>query len=121
MNSKKIFIIEDDNMTIEILKFIFTKEKYDVYVSKDGLDAIEKIPEILPDLVVTDILLPMKSGLEIIQFIKTNYPTMPVMALSSLGEEEATVADAFNLGVDDFIAKPFNPKELLLRAKRYLK
>jgi DNA-binding response OmpR family regulator len=121
MHTKKIFIIEDDNMTIEILKFIFSKEGYLLSISKDGLDAIERIPEEIPDLVLTDIMLPMKSGLEIIQFIKDNYANMPVIALSSLGEEEATVLDAFKLGVDDFIAKPFSPNELLLRVKRCLK
>lgn len=118
---KRIFIIEDDNMTIQILKFIFTKEGYELLISKDVLDAIERIPNETPDLVITDIILPMKSGLEIIQFIKKNYPNIPVLALSSLGEEETTVVDAFKLGADDFIAKPFSPNELLSRVKRYLK
>lgn len=121
MHKKRIFIIEDDNMTIEILKFIFTREGYELIISKDGLDAIERIPKEIPDLVLTDIMLPMKSGLEVIQFIKDNYAAIPVIALSSLGEEETTVSDAFKLGVDDFIAKPFSPSELLLRTKRYLK
>jgi two-component system response regulator VicR len=121
MVTKKIFIIEDDNMTIQILKFIFSKEGYELSISKDGLDAIERFPKEVPDLVLTDIMLPMKSGLEIIKFIKDNYPNTPVLALSSLGEEEATVLDAFKLGVDDFITKPFSPNELLLRVKRFLK
>lgn len=121
MHTKKIFIIEDDNMTIEILKFIFSREGYQISISKDGLDAIERIPEEAPDLVMTDIMLPMKSGLEIIQFIKNNYENLPVIALSSLGEEEATVLDAFKLGADDFVSKPFSPNELLLRVKRCLK
>lgn len=119
--SKRIFIIEDDNMTIQILKFLFSKEGYEIFISKDGLDAIERIPQEAPDLVITDIMLPMKSGLEIIQFIKNSYPNTPVLALSSLGEEEATVLNAFKLGADDFIAKPFSPNELLLRVKRFLK
>ncbi|WP_269235271.1 response regulator transcription factor [Flavobacterium flavigenum] len=118
---KRIFIIEDDNMTIQILKYIFSKEGYEVIISKNGLDAIERIPEEKPDLVMTDILMPMKSGLEVIKFIKDNFTKTPVIALSSLGEEEATVLDAFKLGVDDFIAKPFSPNELLFRVKRYLK
>lgn len=121
MDKKRIFIVEDDNMTIEILKFIFIKEGYELLISKDGLDAIERIPKEMPDLVITDIMLPMKSGLEVIKFIKDNHPDIPVIALSALSEEERTVTDAFKLGVDDFIAKPFTPNELLLRAKRYLK
>lgn len=121
MTKKRIFIVEDENMTVEILKFILSKEDYEFIISQDGLDAIERIPKELPDLVLTDIMLPMKSGLEVIKFIKDNHPSIPVIALSLLGEEEKTVSDAFKLGVDDFIAKPFNPTELLLRIKRFLK
>ncbi|HJY14287.1 MAG TPA: response regulator, partial [Flavobacterium sp.] len=65
-------------------------------------------------------IIPLKSGLQIISAIKQNFKNIRVIALSSLGEEENTVEEAFELGVDDFIAKPFNPKELLLRIKRLL-
>ncbi|MFB9107582.1 response regulator transcription factor [Flavobacterium gyeonganense] len=84
---KRIFIIEDDNMTIQILKYIFSIIGYEVIISKDRLDAIERIPEEKPDLVMTDILMPMKSGLEVIKFIKDNFTKTLVIALSSLGEE----------------------------------
>ncbi|WP_431244829.1 response regulator transcription factor [Flavobacterium sp. P21] len=84
------------------------------------MSALERIPVILPDLVITTIIIPLKSGLEIINHIKKNFQNIRVIALSSLGEEENTVEEAFELGVDDFIAKPFNPNELLLRIKRLL-
>ena len=113
-------IIENDDMAIEILKFILKKEGYKISVAKDGMNALERIPVILPDLVITTIIIPLKSGLEIINHIKKNFPNIRVIALSSLGEEENTVEEAFELGVDDFIAKPFNPNELLLRIKRLL-
>ena len=74
----------------------------------------------MPDLVITTIIIPLQSGLEIISDIKQNFKDIRVIALSSLGEEENTVEEAFQLGVDDFIAKPFNPNELLLRIKRFL-
>ena len=74
----------------------------------------------MPNLVITDIMLPLKSGLEVINYIKQNHTEIRVIALSVLGEEETTVEEAFKLGVDDFIAKPFNPNELLLRIKRFL-
>ncbi|MHC0440686.1 response regulator transcription factor [Flavobacterium sp. 2] len=119
-NEKKIMIIENDDMAIEILKFILKKEGYKISVAKDGMNALERIPVILPDLVITTIIIPLKSGLEIINHIKKNFPNIRVIALSSLGEEENTVEEAFELGVDDFIAKPFNPNELLLRIKRLL-
>ncbi|WP_026729210.1 response regulator transcription factor [Flavobacterium denitrificans] len=120
ISEKKIMIIENDDMAIEILKFILKKEGYKISVAKDGMNALERIPVILPDLVITTIIIPLKSGLEIINHIKKNFPNIRVIALSSLGEEENTVEEAFELGVDDFIAKPFNPNELLLRIKRLL-
>lgn len=119
-SEKKIMIIENDDMAIEILKFILKKEGYKISVAKDGMTALERISVILPDLVITTIIIPLKSGLEIINYIKKNFENIRVIALSSLGEEENTVEEAFKLGVDDFIAKPFNPNELLLRIKRLL-
>lgn len=117
---KKVMIIENDDMTIEILKFILNKEGYKISVAKDGITGIETIEKIMPDLVITDIMLPLKSGMEVINYIKQNHKQIRVIALSVLGEEERTVEEAFRLGVDDFIAKPFNPNELLLRIKRFL-
>ena len=117
---KKIMIIDNDDMTVEILKFILKKEGFKVSIAKDGINAMERLPVIMPNLVITTITVPLKSGLEIINEIKQSYKDIRVIALSSLGEEENTVEEAFELGVDDFIAKPFNPNELLLRIKRFL-
>ena len=121
MNSdKKILIVEDDELMIKILKFILNKEGYQLSIIKDGLSAIEQIPAINPDMVITDLLLPYKSGLEVIRFVKEKFKKTPIIVLSSLGEEEHSVSEAFKLGDDDFIAKPFNPNELILRVKRLL-
>lgn len=121
MNSeKKILIIEDDELMIKILQFILKKEGYQLTIAKDGLSAIEKIPVILPDLILTDVMLPYKSGLEVINYVKANHGSIPVIVLSALGEEERTVVEAFKLGADDFVAKPFNPNELMLRVKRLI-
>ena len=117
---KKILIVEDDELMIKILKFILNKEGYQLSIIKDGLSAIEQIPAINPDMVITDLLLPYKSGLEVIRFVKEKFKKTPIIVLSSLGEEEHSVSEAFKLGADDFIAKPFNPNELILRVKRLL-
>ena len=114
----KILIAEDDVLMVKILEFILKKEGYQVTSCKDGLSAIEKIPVLIPDLIITDIMLPFRSGLEIIGYSKENFESIPVIVVSSLGEEESTVVEAFNLGADDFVSKPFNPSELLLRVKR---
>ena len=121
MNSdKKILIIEDDELMIKILVFILSKEGYQLTVLKDGLNAIEQLHDINPDMVITDLLLPYKSGLEVISFVKSHFDKKVIIALSSLGKEENSVSEAFKLGADDFIAKPFNPNELVLRVKRLL-
>jgi two-component system response regulator VicR len=115
----KILIAEDDVLMVKILEFILQKEGYQVTSCKDGLSAIEKIPVMIPDLIITDIVLPFRSGLEIIRYSKENFENIPVIVVSSLGEEEGTVLEAFKLGADDFVPKPFNPNELLLRIRRF--
>jgi two-component system response regulator VicR len=117
-NGKKILIIEDDELMIKILQFILKKEGYQVSIAKDGLNAMERIPVIIPDMVITDIMIPFRSGLEVISYVKENYKNTPIIVISSLGEEEGTVVEAFKLGADDFVPKPFNPNELIVRVKR---
>ena len=121
MNSdKKILIVEDDELMIKILKFILNKEGYQLSVVMDGLSAVEQIHSINPDIVINDLMLHYKSRLDVIRFVKKKIKKTPIIVLSSLGEEEHSVSEAFKLGADDFIAKPFNPNELVLRVKRLL-
>ncbi|MFV5692637.1 response regulator transcription factor [Flavobacterium sp. LT1R49] len=117
-NIKKILVIEDDILMVKILEFILRKEGYELTIAKDGIEGIEKLNSVNPDMVITDIILPFKSGLEVISCIKENFIHIPVIVVSSMGEEEGTVLEAFNLGADDFVSKPFNPNELKIRVKR---
>jgi DNA-binding response OmpR family regulator len=119
MTKKKILIIEDDNIIVKIMDYVLKKEGYETFISKDGNDAVEQIGTIQPDLIITDIMIPYKSGLEITAS-KKSYPAIPVIIVSALGKEDLTVIEGFKLGVDDFIAKPFNPIELVLRVKRFV-
>jgi two-component system response regulator VicR len=119
-NDIKILIAEDDTLMRKILKLILQKEGYQVISAKDGSTAIEKILLFNPDLVITDIILPFRSGLEIISLTKENFKNIPIIVVSVLGEEKETVIEAFTLGADDFISKPFNANELLIRVKRLL-
>lgn len=117
--SKKILIIEDDKIIKNIIEFLLKKENYEIEFAFDGLEGLKKIDAFLPNLVITDIMLPFKSGLEITSYIKSKYPSIPVIVVSALGKEDSTVIEAFKLGADDLIAKPFNPIELVLRVKRF--
>ena len=65
-------------------------------------------------------ILPYKNGFEITQYVKSNYPHIPVIILSNLGKEEQTIIEAFKIGASDIMAKPFNPIELVMRVKRFM-
>ena len=117
---KKILIIDDDMIIINILDFLLKKEGYETHIANNGIEGIEKITQINPDLIITDIMMPYKSGLEITLFAKTNYPTTPILMVSTLGKEDQTATEVYNLGVDEFIAKPFDPVELVKKVKQLL-
>lgn len=87
-------------------------------LTRNGKDAIETLKTKDVDLAITDIMMPFASGIEILSAIKTMGKQIPVIMLSSMGQEEV-VLNAFDLGAADFIVKPFSPNELMLRIKRF--
>ena len=120
-NMKKILIIEDDLLISSLVQFRLKKDGYETYLVCDGNEGIKAIDDLKLDLIITDVMMPFRSGIEIIHHAKQKQPDTPIIVLSSLGEEEQVVLEAFNLGVSDFIPKPFNPNELAIRVKRVLK
>jgi two-component system response regulator VicR len=112
-----ILIAEDDELILRTIEYKLVKEGHDVILTRNGKDAIEKIKETDIDLVITDIMMPFASGIEILAAIKSIGKKIPVIILSSMGQEEVVV-EAFDLGASDFMVKPFSPNELTLRIKR---
>ncbi|MDR3008909.1 MAG: response regulator [Sphingobacterium sp.] len=112
-----ILIAEDDELILRTVEHKLVKEGHEVVLTRNGREAIEKIIELDLDLVVTDIMMPFASGIEILSAIKSIGKKIPVIVLSSMGQEEVVV-DAFDLGASDFMVKPFSPNELILRIKR---
>jgi len=117
---KKILIIEDDLLISSLVQFRLKNDGYETLLVKDGNEGIKAIDSYHPDLIITDVMMPFRSGIEIINHARHSLPHTPIIVLSSLGGEEQVVLEAFNLGVSDFIPKPFNPKELAIRVKRIL-
>lgn len=114
----KILIAEDEMTMRKIIEMKLKKDGHEVIVTSDGNEALEKIAFHNPDLIITDIMMPFSSGLEIIGAVKKRPgKNVPIIVLSSLGQENV-VLEAFNLGADDFITKPFSPNELSMRVKR---
>lgn len=118
---KRILIIEDDLLISSLVQFRLNKDGYETILVKDGNAGVIAIDTESLDLIITDVMMPFKNGIEIIHHARRTKPEVPIIVLSSLGEEEKIVLEAFNLGVVDFIPKPFNPNELAIRVKRVLK
>lgn len=119
-NNNKIVLAEDNTTLSLLLKFRLEKEGFQLFIAKDGKEAITLIEEETPDLIITDIMMPFISGLEVISHVrlKLNIDT-PIIVFSAAGQEEMVIK-AFNLGANDFMGKPFSPNELMIRVKRLL-
>ena len=116
----KILVVEDDIIMLASIEHQLKQEGFEVITATDGRDAMLAFENQNPDLVITDILLPLTSGLEFLNMVRSSGGNIPVMVLSALDAEE-TVIEAFNLGADDFLTKPVKPGELPVRVKRLLK
>jgi DNA-binding response OmpR family regulator len=114
----KILVAEDDPVMRRIIELRLKKDGHQVAMAADGREAMEHINTENFDLIITDIMMPFSSGLEIVGRVKHNVERKtPVIVLSSMGQENI-VLEAFNLGADDYITKPFSPNELSMRVKR---
>lgn len=110
---KKILIIEDDKMIKTILQFLLNREGYQTDFAIDGKEGIDKLNSFNPDAVITDIMLPYSSGIEIVSLSKKLNPNRPVFVVSSLGNESVTVEKAIEQGANEILSKPFNPEDIL--------
>lgn len=113
-----ILIAEDDELILKTIEHKLLKEGHEVILTRNGKEAIDTLREKEVDLAITDIMMPFASGIEILSSIKTMGKQVPVIILSSMGQEDV-VLNAFDLGASDFIVKPFSPNELMLRIKRF--
>ena len=120
-DAKKIVLAEDNSVFLLLLKFRLEKEGYTILTAIDGKKAIELIEEHHPELILTDIMMPFISGLEVISHVRNKLNMqIPIIVFSSAGQEEI-VLKAFDLGATDFMSKPLSPNELVIRVKRLLR
>lgn len=117
----KVLVAEDEPLMLMAIQAKLKNDGYEVVGAPDGREALKLLEHYKPDIIITDILMPYTSGLELISIVKSNEnKKIPIIVLSGLGQEN-TVMEAFQLGADDFLTKPFNPIELSVRVKRLLK
>ena len=120
MIKNKLLLAEDDQLLASLLSFRLKKGGYEVKLSRDGKEVKEYLTENTPDIIVSDIMMPYFSGMELIAYVRKELKLqIPIIIISSAGNEE-NVLNAFELGANDFISKPVSPSELLVRVAREL-
>jgi two-component system alkaline phosphatase synthesis response regulator PhoP len=116
---KRILIIEDDVHIAEGMKLNLLLQGYDVSIAPDGVAGLRQWKDALPDLIVLDIMLPHIDGLSVLQSIRLEDERIPILIVSAKGDPDDRVK-GLSCGVDDYLAKPFNLQEFLLRVERLL-
>lgn len=117
---KKLLLAEDDELLAALLGYRLKKGGYDVTICQDGKQMKEHLTHDIPDIIVSDIMMPYFSGMELIGFVRSELKSnVPIIIISSAGNEE-NVLGAFELGANDFISKPVSPSELMVRVAREL-
>lgn len=119
---QKILIVDDEADILTLLEYNLEKAGFRVISANDGPDAVEITKKEKPDIIILDIMLPSMEGTEVCKILKSGDATrhIPIIMLTAKGEEVDRIV-GFELGADDYITKPFSPRELILRVKAVLK
>ncbi|UUV98203.1 response regulator YycF [Vagococcus luciliae] len=116
---KKILVVDDEKPISDIVKFNLTKEGYEVFTAFDGEEAVEMVDEVNPDLIILDLMLPKKDGLEVCRDVRKKYDTPIIMVTAKDSEIDKVLG--LELGADDYVTKPFSNRELVARVKANLR
>lgn len=119
MEKRHILVVDDESRIVRFVRMNLELEGFRVSEANAGREAIEKVRDDLPDLVLLDVMLPDMDGFEVLKEIRS-FSTVPVIMLTVKGEEEDRVR-GLDLGADDYITKPFSPRELVSRIKAVLR
>ncbi|MFC1490844.1 response regulator transcription factor [Candidatus Latescibacterota bacterium] len=120
--AKTIVLAEDESHIARLITFKLEREGYILHWKADGGSALEKVREVVPDLVILDIMMPVMDGYEVLKHIKEDerLKDIPVIMLTAKSQEQ-DIIKGFDLGSEDYIVKPFKPAELAARIKKILK
>lgn len=115
----RILIVDDDRPSLKMTGFLLREEGYTVYTADNGREALRMIDEKTPDLLVLDVMMPGMDGWEVTRHLRRT-TNLPILILSARGETSDRVF-GLDLGADDYLAKPFEPSELLARVRAVLR
>ena len=114
----RVLVVEDERDVADLIRYNLTKEGYDVVVAPTGSDALKQAREVHPDLVLLDIMVPQLNGWEICRRLKQDAETRAIPVIMVTGRvEEGDKVLGFEVGADDYVTKPFSPRELLARIR----
>lgn len=117
--SQIVLVVDDEPMVREVLASYLTHDGFDVLEAEDGAEAIDLLDEHHPDLVLLDLMLPKRHGFDVLRHARAT-TDVPVILLTALGEEHDRVA-GLELGADDYVVKPFSPREVAARVRSVLR
>jgi len=121
MTDRPLALVVDDDVTVrDVVQRYLDRAGYRVQVAGDGEQALRRVAEKAPDVVVLDLMLPRLGGLEVCRRLRRDAQRVPIVVLTALGEEEDRVL-GLELGADDYVTKPFSPRELVLRVASVLR
>lgn len=115
----KILIVDDEKGIIEVLEAYLEREGYDIYTADNGIDALKKAKKETPDLMILDLMLPDISGEEVCRLVRKE-SDMPILMLTAKSAEEDRI-NGIVLGADDYVTKPFSPREVVVRVQAILR
>ncbi|HIX01880.1 MAG TPA: response regulator transcription factor [Candidatus Ligilactobacillus excrementigallinarum] len=115
----KILVVDDEKPISDIIKFNLEKEGYDVYTAYDGEEALQKVEEVNPDLMLLDLMLPKVDGIEVAREVRKTH-NMPIIMVTAKDAEIDKVL-GLEMGADDYVTKPFSNRELVARVKANLR
>ena len=118
--SGRVLVVEDDATVAEVVRSYLTHDGFEVEYASDGPTALAVAARTRPDLVVLDLMLPGLSGLEVCHRLRSSRPDLAVVMLTALGEESDRLL-GLETGADDYLVKPFSPRELVLRVRSVLR
>ena len=119
MSNKKVLVVDDDVKTVELVKLYLNRDGYRVITAYDGVEALRLAREAHPDLIVLDLMLPGMDGLEVCRTLRGE-SDVPIIMLTARTTDEDKLT-GLGLGADDYVSKPFSPRELAARVRAVLR
>jgi two-component system, OmpR family, alkaline phosphatase synthesis response regulator PhoP len=116
---KRILVVDDEESILKVVDYALAEAGYEVHTAIDGPGAEFMFQEIRPDLVILDVMLPGKSGLDVARDLRTT-SNVPIIMLSARGDEVDRIL-GLEFGADDYVTKPFSPRELVSRVRAILR